>query len=104
MAVPIEGSVVAMQALGDLEDRARQEGDVIARDASGRVFERYDDTMPLPGMTGDLDEMALYAGQSVGLVRAGGPARDIVAQLVRETRDELDRLHRSFSEPSSRTG
>jgi nitronate monooxygenase/enoyl-[acyl-carrier protein] reductase II len=71
------------------------EGDVIARDSAGREFERYDDTPPLPGMTGDLEEMALYAGQSVGLVHDSAPARDIVARLVRETREELERLQRN---------
>ncbi len=70
------------------------EGDIIARDASGKAFERYDDTPPLPGMTGDLEEMALYAGQSVGLVHDGAPAREIVARLARETRAELEQLHR----------
>ena len=37
-------------------------------------------------MTGDLEEMALYAGQSVGLVHYGAPAREVVARLARETR------------------
>jgi NAD(P)H-dependent flavin oxidoreductase YrpB (nitropropane dioxygenase family) len=73
------------------------EGDIIARDRSGRGYERYNDLMPLPGMTGDLEEMALYAGQSVGLVRAGGPARDIVARLAQEASEELDQLHRRLS-------
>src|ERR687886_1634191 len=68
------------------------EGDIVARDADGRELERYDDLMPLPGMTGDLEEMALYAGQSVGLVHDSAPAAEIVARLVRETRDELAKL------------
>ena len=80
------------------------EGDVVARDASGRVFERYNDMMPLPGMTGDLEEMALYAGQSVGLVHDGAPAGDIVAQLARETREELEQLHRRFSSTPGQAG
>ena len=75
------------------------EGEVVARDASGRAFERYDDTPPLPGMTGDLEEMALYAGQSVGLVHDSAPAREIVAQLVRETREQLAQLSRRLSSP-----
>src|ERR671939_469637 len=58
------------------------EGDIIARDASGRAFERYDDMPPVPGMTGDPEEMALYAGQSVGLVHTIAPASDIVEYLV----------------------
>ena len=83
------------------------EGDIIARDPSGRTFERYDDLMPLPGMTGDLEEMALYAGQSVGLVRDSAPAGDIVRRLVRETEEELGRLCRNVSsraEPDGSVG
>jgi nitronate monooxygenase/enoyl-[acyl-carrier protein] reductase II len=68
------------------------------------VFERYNDMMPLPGMTGDLEEMALYAGQSVGLVHDGAPAGDIVAQLARETREELEQLHRRFSSTPGQAG
>ena len=69
------------------------EGDIIARDASGVEFERYNDLMPLPGMTGELEEMALYAGQSVGLVHGSAPAGDIVRQLVEQTYAALERLH-----------
>src|SRR5919202_3876820 len=75
------------------------DGEIVARDASGRVFERYDDMPPLPGMTGDLEEMALYAGQSVGLVHDSAPAAGIVAQLTRETLAELERLHRRLTSP-----
>jgi NAD(P)H-dependent flavin oxidoreductase YrpB (nitropropane dioxygenase family) len=75
------------------------EGDIIARDTSGRTFERYNDMMPLPGMSGDLDEMALYAGQSVGLVRNSAPANEIVAQLAHEANEELVQLHRKLSSP-----
>ena len=60
------------------------EGEVVARSAGGRRFERYSDMPPLQGMEGDLEAMALYAGQSVGLVRAAGTAGDIVAALVAE--------------------
>jgi hypothetical protein len=49
------------------------EGDVVATDRNGVPHRRYEDLMPLPGMTGDLEEMAMYAGQSVGLV---GDTRD----------------------------
>jgi NAD(P)H-dependent flavin oxidoreductase YrpB (nitropropane dioxygenase family) len=63
------------------------EGEVVAVDAAGRDHHRYEDLMPLPGMTGDLGEMALYAGQSVELVNdvqpAGALLREITAQTVR---------------------
>jgi nitronate monooxygenase len=60
------------------------EGDVVATDVRGRTYLRYGDMMPLAGMRGDLDEMAMYAGQSVGLVNDVAPAADIVARLVLE--------------------
>ena len=34
---------------------------------------RYSDTMPRPGMTGDLEALAFYAGQSTGLVHSISP-------------------------------
>ena len=36
------------------------EGDVVATASDGRTFLRYDDMMPLRGMQGDLEAMALY--------------------------------------------
>jgi hypothetical protein len=44
------------------------EGEVIATAPDGADFHRYDDMPPLAHLEGKLDHMALYAGQSVGLV------------------------------------
>ncbi len=60
------------------------EGAVLATDAEGRGCPRYGDTIPLPGMSGDLGELALYAGQSAGLVRDVASAEDIVARIAAE--------------------
>lgn len=60
------------------------EGTVVAIDASGGHHRLYGDMMPLPGMSGDVEAMALYAGQSAGLVTDVAPAADIVARIVRE--------------------
>ena len=68
------------------------EGEVLATDASGREHRRYDDIMPLPGMVGDLDALALYAGQSAALVRDVMPAGEIVRQIAAEARRALERL------------
>lgn len=67
------------------------EGEVVATDASGREHRRYDDIMPLPGMVGDLDALALYAGQSAALVRDVMPAGQIVRQIAAEARRALER-------------
>jgi NAD(P)H-dependent flavin oxidoreductase YrpB (nitropropane dioxygenase family) len=54
------------------------EGDTVAIAPDGRGLPRYHMAMPQAGADGEVDEMALYAGQGVGLVRACAPAADIV--------------------------
>ena len=68
------------------------EGDVLATASDGRTFLRYDDMMPLRGMEGDLEAMALYAGQSAALVRTSDPAADIVRALMAEATAALPTL------------
>ncbi|TCB93451.1 nitronate monooxygenase [Micromonospora zingiberis] len=68
------------------------EGDVIAVDANGIAHHRYEDLMPLPGMTGALAEMAMYAGQSVQFVKEVRPARHIVGDIATQAAACLDRL------------
>jgi NAD(P)H-dependent flavin oxidoreductase YrpB (nitropropane dioxygenase family) len=68
------------------------EGDIVATARDGRTFLRYDDMMPLRGMEGDLEAMALYAGQSAGLVRTSGPAAEIVTVLIAEATAALPTL------------
>jgi nitronate monooxygenase len=62
------------------------EGETIAHHPDGRDIERYEDTIPLPGMTGDVEKLALYAGQSSGLIRSIKPAGDIVRELKLEAK------------------
>jgi NAD(P)H-dependent flavin oxidoreductase YrpB (nitropropane dioxygenase family) len=58
------------------------EGAVIALHPDGREQHRYDDLMPLERMSGDVGEMALYAGQSVGLIPDIAPAAEIIRRIV----------------------
>lgn len=58
------------------------EDDVIAQHGQGNQYLRYGDMMPLPGMTGDLEAMAMYAGLSAGLVHEVKPAAQIVADIA----------------------
>jgi NAD(P)H-dependent flavin oxidoreductase YrpB (nitropropane dioxygenase family) len=60
------------------------EGETVAVDAGGRPHVRYEDLVPLPGMHGQVAEMALYAGQSAALVRDVQPAADIIAAIAAE--------------------
>jgi NAD(P)H-dependent flavin oxidoreductase YrpB (nitropropane dioxygenase family) len=72
------------------------EGDIVATDDLGHAHARYEDLIPLPGMTGELAEMAMYAGQSVELVRDVRPAADVVHGIMAEAR----RLAEQLAEPS----
>ncbi|HUR14944.1 MAG TPA: nitronate monooxygenase [Mycobacteriales bacterium] len=65
------------------------EGDVVATDRGGQPFHRYDDMVPLRGLSGDVEAMALYAGQSVGLVHEVAPAAEIVAAVVAQAQRAL---------------
>jgi nitronate monooxygenase len=58
------------------------EGETVATYPSGETVERYDDDPPLPSASGDVDEMALYAGQSAGLTDDERSAGAVVESLV----------------------
>jgi nitronate monooxygenase len=58
------------------------EGDVVARTRDGRPIHRYAADAPVAGATGDVEALALYAGQSAGIVKHARPASEIVHELV----------------------
>ncbi|MGW3615404.1 NAD(P)H-dependent flavin oxidoreductase [Micromonospora sp. NPDC005163] len=70
------------------------EGDVVAFDSAGQAHYRYEDLIPLPGMTGDLADMALYAGQSVELVREVRPAARLIHELTAQTVNVIEQMRR----------
>jgi len=58
---------------------------------------QFSNLVPMRDLTtGDLDEMALLAGQGVGLVNTVGPAGRAVAEITAQARVMLDR-YRSMS-------
>jgi nitronate monooxygenase len=59
------------------------EGEVVAH-AGETPLERYSDALPTPDTTGDPEALALYAGQSAGLVDGVESAGAIVGRVVRE--------------------
>jgi NAD(P)H-dependent flavin oxidoreductase YrpB (nitropropane dioxygenase family) len=69
------------------------EGEEVARFPDGTPVLRYSDVPPLPGMTGDVEALAFYAGQSAGLANRVRPAADIVREMVEEAREGLARLN-----------
>lgn len=72
------------------------EGEQLATNADGSAVHRYDDAKPVVGITGDVESLSLYAGQSVGLVHGVPPAAQIVAELAdgaeRSLREALGRF------------
>lgn len=67
------------------------EGDVLATTPDGRRCLRYEDQPPMPGMDGDVDAMALYAGEAAGLVHEIAPAATIVRTLAADAAAILGR-------------
>jgi nitronate monooxygenase len=57
--------------------------EVIAHD-DGVPFHRYDTNSPLRRTTGDLEAMALYAGDGVARVKAVRPAAEVIESMMRE--------------------
>jgi nitronate monooxygenase len=57
------------------------DGDLVATAPNGSPFPRYHMALPQAGTDGDVEAMALYAGQGVGLMHACSPAAGIVEEL-----------------------
>jgi NAD(P)H-dependent flavin oxidoreductase YrpB (nitropropane dioxygenase family) len=69
------------------------EHDLIAYSPDGRALHRYAPDTAVNETTGDIEALALYAGQGAGIARHVLPAASIVAEL---TRDATGALRRSI--------
>jgi nitronate monooxygenase len=69
------------------------EGELVGAASDGAPIVRYDTAPPSTDVSGDLEAMANYAGQSAGVVRKRQPAADI----VREVAEEAELALRAFS-------
>jgi nitronate monooxygenase len=58
------------------------EGDIVATRRDGSEIPRYHFGSPTRDVRGEVEAMALYAGEAVGLVRSTEPAADIVKELA----------------------
>jgi len=58
------------------------EGEVIGAFPGGDPIPRYGVPAPMQGATGEIEAFALYAGQSVGLIRDLPPVASVMAELV----------------------
>jgi NAD(P)H-dependent flavin oxidoreductase YrpB (nitropropane dioxygenase family) len=67
----------------EMRDRAGEE-QILGEYDDGTPIVRYAVDFPRPGASGDVDAMALYAGQGVGQTTSIQPAADVVRDLARE--------------------
>lgn len=68
------------------------ESDTVARSGDGDPIERYDEALATPAVSGVVDDMALFAGQSTGLTDERRPAGEVVTTVVSEAAATLDGL------------
>ena len=71
-----------------------REGEVVAQLADGTPVPRYSSRHPIESMHGEIEAMALYAGQGVGLVKEVKPAAVIVQELMAEAERVFERYNR----------
>jgi nitronate monooxygenase len=78
-------TVDAWEAAGRPPSGARPgEGETLATAVDGEPIPRYASTSARVGVTGDIEALSLWAGQSVGLVDEVLPAGEIVRRLAEE--------------------
>ena len=61
------------------------EGEIIAITSDGKPIARYSDVLTQPGMEGNVEALALYAGQGVGLISDIQSASEVLKRLTDET-------------------
>jgi nitronate monooxygenase len=90
----LENTTVAdWKAAGQPETERPGEGDVVAETSNGTPIRRYEDSLAVPSVDGSVEELPLYAGQSVGLTQEIQPADELVKTLTEETIEALERAN-----------
>jgi nitronate monooxygenase len=67
-------------------------GEPVGAPPAGTPIVRYSSSMPVAGISGDVEALSMWAGQGVGLLDRVQPAGEIVRELVEQTDDALARL------------
>ena len=74
------------------------ENEIIAHKQNGQPILRYSDDGPIAGTTGNVEALALYAGQTVGLISSVKTASQIMADLVSELLTEFNKVKNILTE------
>jgi nitronate monooxygenase len=86
----LETDEVRQQAGADSDGETDgSDSEQVARMPGGEPISRLADMPPLAGMTGDVEALPHYAGQSAGLAQGVRPAGEVVAGLVSDARAAL---------------
>lgn len=86
-------TVDGWQAAGEPDSGRPGEDDVVARTPDGTPVRRYEDSLAVSEMRGDVEQLPLYAGQSAGLTHEVLPADELVRLLAEESIDALQRVN-----------
>jgi nitronate monooxygenase len=68
------------------------EGETVAARADGTPIARYSSSMPVESISGDIEALSMWSGQGIGLADRVQPAAEIVAELVAEAEQTIERL------------
>ncbi len=68
------------------------EGDLLATDSFGYQVQRYEAYTPSAELDGDIEALALWAGQGVGLVNQIEPAANIVEEIASDARKAIENV------------
>ncbi|WP_396612457.1 NAD(P)H-dependent flavin oxidoreductase [Haloferax sp. S1W] len=85
-------TVLEWDAAGRPDSQRPGEGEVVAETKDGTPIHRYEDSLAVPGMKGDVEEVPLYAGQSAGLTYETQAADELVERLADETIEAIVRV------------
>jgi nitronate monooxygenase len=66
---------------------------IVIGDEEGRPLYKFGTDSPLRSTTGDLEQMALYAGEGAALVSGVRPATEIIESMMREAEQTMTALH-----------
>ncbi|MFW6434763.1 MAG: NAD(P)H-dependent flavin oxidoreductase [Halovenus sp.] len=72
-------------------------GEEVARNPDGSPVYRYEDSLAVPGMEGEIEQLPLYAGQSAGATEEIRPAGELVEELLTETNEAIQRTESLLS-------
>jgi nitronate monooxygenase len=90
-------TIRAWEAAGRPRTNRPGEGDTVAMSGDEPIH-RYDSISPHDGLSGDVEALPMWAGQSAGVVREIQPAAEIVRRIAEEAVEALERARATVRE------